>query len=114
RFIDLSGSGETKKLEKIEELEKSEVFHKNEEDSLKIKSIDEFIIKTESSVDLIPSENSLSGLEVELVELHPLARTQKLKEILAKIDKENDYILIYCTSSLGHLSINSIVARKSI
>lgn len=114
RFIDLSGSGETKKLEKIEELEKSEEFHKNEEDSLKIKSIDEFIIKTESGVDLIPSENSLSGLEVELVELDPLARTQKLKEILAKIDKEYDFILIDCPPSLGLLSINSLVASNSI
>lgn len=114
RFIDLSGSGETKKLEKIEELEKSEEFNKNEEDSLKIKSIDEFIIKTESGVDLIPSENSLSGLEVELVELDPLARTQKLKEILAKIDKEYDFILIDCPPSLGLLSINSLVASNSI
>lgn len=114
RFIDLSGSGETKKLEKIEELEKSEEFHKNEGDSLKIKSIDEFIIKTESGVDLIPSENSLSGLEVELVELDPLARTQKLKEILAKIDKEYDFILIDCPPSLGLLSINSLVASNSI
>lgn len=114
RFIDLSGSGETKKIEKIEELEKSEEFHKNEEDSLKIKSIDEFIIKTESGVDLIPSENSLSGLEVELVELDPLARTQKLKEILAKIDKEYDFILIDCPPSLGLLSINSLVASNSI
>lgn len=114
RFIDLSGSGETKKLEKIEELEKSEEFHKDEEDSLKIKSIDEFIIKTESGVDLIPSENSLSGLEVELVELDPLARTQKLKEILAKIDKEYDFILIDCPPSLGLLSINSLVASNSI
>lgn len=114
RFIDLSDSGETKKLEKIEELEKSEEFHKNEGDSLKIKSIDEFIIKTESGVDLIPSENSLSGLEVELVELDPLARTQKLKEILAKIDKEYDFILIDCPPSLGLLSINSLVASNSI
>lgn len=114
RFIDLSGSGESKKIDTIKEPEKSEEFHKTEEETFKIKSIDEFIIKTESGVDLIPSENSLSGLEVELVELDPLARTQKLKEILGKIDEDYDYILIDCPPSLGLLSINSLVASNSI
>ena len=114
RFIDLSGSAESKKIETIKEPEKSEEFHKTEEETFKIKSIDEFIIKTESGVDLVPSENSLSGLEVELVELDPLARTQKLKEILGKIDEDYDYILIDCPPSLGLLSINSLVASNSI
>lgn len=109
RFIDLSGSGETKKIDSQEIEEKI-----SEEEPIKINSIDDFIIKTESGVDLIPSENSLSGLEVELVEFDPLARTQKLKEILGKIKNKYDFILIDCPPSLGLLSINSLVASESI
>lgn len=109
RFIDLSGSGETKKIDSQEIEEKI-----SEEEPIKTNSIDDFFIKTESGVDLIPSENSLSGLEVELVEFDPLARTQKLKEILGKIKNKYDFILIDCPPSLGLLSINSLVASESI
>lgn len=122
RFIDLSGKSDSEKVLSEEKTEQepeenprnSSLEMGNEEDIFKIKSIDQFVIKTESGVDLIPSENSLSGLEVELVELDPLARTQKLKEILGKIDKEYDFILIDCPPSLGLLSINSLVASDSI
>ena len=120
RFIDLSGKSDSEKIsaEKEESLEENLTDPSQEmgyqDESFKIKSIDQFVITTESGVDLIPSENSLSGLEVELVEFDPLARTQKLKEILGKIDKAYDFILIDCPPSLGLLSINSLVASDSI
>lgn len=101
RYIDLTGGGE--KVSKVESVAESS-----------FKGFDQYIIKTESGVDLIPSESSLSGLEVELVELDPLERTQKLKEIVKEIKTEYDFVLIDCPPSLGLLSINSLVASNSI
>lgn len=77
--------------------------------------IKDFIIPTKAGVDLIASESSLSGLEVELVALDPLERTQQLKNIVDKIDEKSyDFILIDCPPSLGLLSINALVASDSV
>lgn len=92
--------------------EEEKTVEENPEESLE--NIDKYIIKTKSGVDLIPSENSLSGLEVELVELDPVERTQKLKTILAAIKTEYDFILIDLPPSLGLLSINALVGSNSI
>lgn len=73
----------------------------------------EAIVKTEfKNVDLIPSSIDLAAAEIELVELSE--RTLRLRQALAPIRDQYDYILIDCPPSMGLVTLNAFSACDSV
>lgn len=63
-------------------------------------------------VFVIPATIQLAGAEIELVSA--MARETRLKELLAPVKDEFDFIFIDCPPSLGLLTINALTAADSV
>ena len=63
-------------------------------------------------LQLVPSDIDLVGAEVEMVNLEN--REQRMREALATIKKEYDFILIDCAPSLGLITINALTTADSV
>jgi len=72
----------------------------------------EGILHHTEGVDILPASIELSGMEVSLV--NAMSRERVLKQVLAPLQKQYDYILIDCMPSLGMLTINSLTAADSV
>lgn len=71
------------------------------------------LIQTEiANLHMIPSHINLVGAEIEM--LSDASRESVLKNALAQIRDEYDYIVIDCSPSLGLITVNSLTAADSV
>ena len=63
-------------------------------------------------LDIIPSHIDLVGAEIEMLDLPN--REKIMKNSLAKIKDQYDYLLIDCSPSLGLITVNSLTAADSV
>ena len=70
------------------------------------------IIHHSEGVDLLPSNNELSGFEVRLI--NAMSRERVLKTYVNEVKKNYDYVLIDCMPSLGMITINALAAADSV
>jgi chromosome partitioning protein len=65
-----------------------------------------------ANLDILTSGQRLSGAEVELVGM--MARETRLKNALAPVRTDYDFILVDCPPSLGLLTVNALTAADSV
>lgn len=64
------------------------------------------------NLDVLPAHINLAGADIELMERKK--REFVIKEILAPIKDDYDYILIDCSPSLGLVTVNCLTAANSV
>ncbi len=73
--------------------------------------LDEVLIHHQEGIDLIPSNISLAGLEVSLV--NTMNRERILKQFLEPLRELYDYIILDCMPSLGMLTVNALASADT-
>lgn len=75
--------------------------------------VEDLIIQTDiKKVFVVPATIQLAGAEIELVSA--MARETRLKDLLAPVKDDFDFIFIDCPPSLGLLTINALTAADSV
>ena len=74
-------------------------------------SAGEGILHQAEGIDLIPTNISLAGLEVALV--NTMNRERILKQFLEPVKGNYDYVLLDCMPSLGMLTVNALAAADA-
>jgi len=63
-------------------------------------------------VDILPANGDVTAAEIELLELDN--RESRLRNALAPLQEQYDYILVDCPPSLNMLTLNSLVAANGV
>ena len=69
-------------------------------------------IRTEFGFDILPANRELAGAEVELIEIE--GREHRLREALAPVLDDYDFILMDCPPALNMLTVNGLVAAQAV
>lgn len=64
------------------------------------------------NVDLLPSHIDLVGAEIEIINLPN--REKKIRQVLAKMQDDYDFIIIDCSPSLGLITVNALTASHGV
>ena len=75
-------------------------------------SLRDAILSSEYRVDILPANVELAGAEVELAGLE--RRETRLRDALAEVVHDYDYIFIDCPPSLGFLTLNALTAAHAV
>src|SRR5918993_862196 len=75
--------------------------------------VHDFILKTSTQrLSLIPATRDLSGAEIELISVDD--RERRLKNLLAQLRDEFDFVILDSPPSLGLLTLNALVAADRV
>ena len=80
--------------------------------TLKKCAVRDAVLKHDEGIDIIPSDISLSAVEMNLVST--VNREEVLKDCLEELKDEYEYILIDCPPSLSMLTINALACSDSV
>ena len=69
-------------------------------------------IRTEFGFDILPANRELAGAEVEMIEMD--GREYRLREALALVHGDYDFILMDCPPALNMLTVNGLVAAQAV
>ena len=76
-------------------------------------AIESIVVKTNlEHLFLVPSHIDLVGAEVEMINMDN--REEKMKEVIASVKDQYDFIIIDCSPSLGLITINALTAANSV
>ena len=75
-------------------------------------TIDETRCGTDFGFDLLPANRELAGAEIELIELGQ--REYRLRDSLAGLRDDYDFILMDCPPALNLLTVNGLVAAATV